>query len=63
MVLIGLLMLPASAAQRSGLDFGCVGIYAVAISALTYWVYARDKRRAEEGAWRVPALYRRISAL
>jgi len=24
------------------------------LSAITYWMYARDKRRAEEGEWRVP---------
>ncbi|MGN6552998.1 MAG: DUF1294 domain-containing protein [Verrucomicrobiota bacterium] len=53
-VMIGLLVLPAIAVQRSGVDFRWAGAYAVGISALTYWVYAHDKRRAEEGGWRVP---------
>ncbi len=53
-VLIGLLVLPAIAVQRSGVDFRWVGVYVAAISALTYWVYACDKRRAENSEWRVP---------
>ena len=52
--LIGLLVLPIYAVQHSSLDLRWVGAYAVAVSAITYWVYARDKRRAEEGEWRVP---------
>jgi uncharacterized membrane protein YsdA (DUF1294 family) len=35
-------------------DYQWVIAYAVLISALTYWVYGRDKRRAENGEWRVP---------
>jgi membrane protease YdiL (CAAX protease family) len=53
-VLIGLLALPAIAVQRIGVDYQWVIAYAVLISALTYWVYGRDKRRAENGEWRVP---------
>ena len=30
-----------------------VGAYGLAISAFTYWAYARDKRRAQEGEWRI----------
>lgn len=26
----------------------------MALSGWTYWIYALDKRRAEEGLWRVP---------
>jgi uncharacterized membrane protein YsdA (DUF1294 family) len=47
-------VLPAIAVQRSGVDYQWVVAYGVLISALTYWVYARDKRRAENGEWRVP---------
>ena len=54
LVVIGLLVMPAIAVLRSGLDLAWVFTYAVVISALTYWVYARDKRRAENGEWRVP---------
>jgi uncharacterized membrane protein YsdA (DUF1294 family) len=50
----GLLALPAYAGYRLGPNFHWLGIYALFISAITYWVYAVDKRRAEEGLWRVP---------
>ncbi|MEJ0089153.1 MAG: DUF1294 domain-containing protein [Limisphaerales bacterium] len=53
-VLIGLLIVPAFALQRSGANLLWVGAYALIINALTYWIYARDKRRAENGEWRVP---------
>ena len=53
-VVIGLLILPAMALQRSGLDYRWVVAYGVLLSALTYWVYGCDKRRAENGEWRVP---------
>ena len=54
LVAIALLVLPVIAVHRSGLDYRWVVAYGVLISALTYWVYGRDKRRAEEGEWRVP---------
>lgn len=53
LVLIGLLVLPVIAVQRRGADFRWVGAYGIALSALTYWEYARDKRRAQESEWRV----------
>ena len=52
-VLIGLLALPVYALQRHGIIVPWVGGVAMAMSALTYWVYALDKRRAEEGLWRI----------
>jgi uncharacterized membrane protein YsdA (DUF1294 family) len=51
---IGLLVLPFIAAQRSGVELLWIAAYAFVLSAITYWVYARDKRRAVEGEWRVP---------
>jgi hypothetical protein len=42
LVTIGLLVLPVIALQRAGVDFKWVGAYGVVISAITYWVYARD---------------------
>ena len=54
MVVIGLLVMPAIAVLRSGMDYQWVVAYGVLISALTYWVYWHDKRRAENGEWRVP---------
>jgi len=42
LMLIGLVVLPFIAGQRRGLDFQWVGTYVIILSALTYWVYARD---------------------
>ena len=52
-VLIGLLLLPVFAVWQRGLDFRWVGGCSLILSALTYWEYARDKRRAQEGEWRL----------
>jgi uncharacterized membrane protein YsdA (DUF1294 family) len=48
-----LLILPAVALQKQGADLRWAGAYAAVMSALTYWAYARDKRSAEEGYWRI----------
>lgn len=53
LIVAGLLVLPVYAVQRHGLISPWVGVVAVAVSGLTYWIYAVDKRRAEEGLWRV----------
>jgi uncharacterized membrane protein YsdA (DUF1294 family) len=50
----GLMVLPVVALYRLHLDLRWVGGYVLVINALTYWTYARDKRRAEAGEWRVP---------
>jgi len=49
-----LLALPVYAVQRLGPGFHWLGVYAVVVSAAAYWVNAVDKRRAEEGLWRIP---------
>lgn len=54
LVVAGLLALPVYAVQRLGPGFYWLGIYALVLSAITYWAYAVDKRRAEAGLWRVP---------
>ena len=54
LILAGLLVLPAIAGQRAGVDLRWVGGYGALLSALTYWAYAVDKRRAEEREWRLP---------
>ncbi len=54
LVIAGLLALPVYAVQRLGPDYHWLGIYALVLSALAYWVYAVDKRRAEQGFWRIP---------
>jgi uncharacterized membrane protein YsdA (DUF1294 family) len=53
MVLAGLLVLPIMALHRRGLDLRWVAAYGLVLSVITYWTYARDKRRAQEGEWRV----------
>jgi uncharacterized membrane protein YsdA (DUF1294 family) len=53
LVITGLLVMPVIAGQRRGVDSRWAGAYAMVISAVTYWAYARDKRRAREGEWRV----------
>ena len=54
LIVIALAALPAYAAQRLVGTYPWLALYAVAVSAITYWVYAVDKRRAEHGEWRVP---------
>lgn len=57
LVTIGLLVLPFIAGQRCGMDFRWAIAYGLVLGVLTYWVYASDKRRAEERAWRVPEVW------
>ena len=54
LIVVGLLALPIVAAQHRGLDLRLVAGYMVTIGALTYGMYAYDKRRAQAGEWRVP---------
>lgn len=53
LVMAGLLVLPAIALQRRGADFRWVGAYVLVLGAVTYCVYALDKRRAREKEWRM----------
>jgi uncharacterized membrane protein YsdA (DUF1294 family)/cold shock CspA family protein len=53
LVLFGLLVLPAIALQRRAADLRWVGVYMLVVSALAYWVYAVDKRRARAKEWRL----------
>jgi uncharacterized membrane protein YsdA (DUF1294 family) len=54
LIAIALALLPGYAAHRLGVNYAWVGAYAMAIGTVAYWVYAVDKRRAEEGLWRIP---------
>ena len=54
LLLIGLLVFPVMAVRHQGVEFLWIGAYTLALSALTYWAYAHDKRSAQQGAWRVP---------
>lgn len=48
-----LLVLPAIALHRRGVDFRWVGSYVVVIGAVSYGSYALDKRRARAKEWRI----------
>lgn len=56
LILVALLILPITACLKfkPSLDPRWLGAYAMLISALTYWMYSSDKRRAQSGEWRVP---------
>lgn len=55
LLLLGALLVPpVIAGQRLGVDLQWLGAVGVTVSALTYGMYASDKRRARTGKWRVP---------
>ena len=51
-----LLILPIIALHRREVDWRWVSIYAALVNLITYWIYSCDKRRAENGEWRVPEI-------
>jgi uncharacterized membrane protein YsdA (DUF1294 family)/cold shock CspA family protein len=53
LLLAGLLVLPIMALHQRAADFPWLGGYMLAISAISYGCYARDKRFAREKAWRI----------
>lgn len=54
LMLAGLLVLPLASAHRQGLDLRWVAAHGLVLSIVTYSRYASDKRRAQEGEWRIP---------
>jgi uncharacterized membrane protein YsdA (DUF1294 family) len=48
-----LLILPLMAVHHLHWDLRWVGAYVLVVNLLTYWTYARDKRSAQAGEWRV----------
>ena len=55
-LLVALLIFPSLASMRlaRSLDPRFVFGYLTAVSSLTFWMYWRDKRRAEANGWRTP---------
>lgn len=55
-LLVVLLVLPVTALARLAAQFGPVVLFggALALSALTYFASASDKRKAQNGQWRTP---------
>lgn len=53
LITAGLLVLPGLALHQHGVDLRWAATYALVIGAATYWAYARDKRSAEQGYWRI----------
>jgi uncharacterized membrane protein YsdA (DUF1294 family) len=60
-----LLIIPVAVIHRlsASFDFRYLVGYWVAISAITYFLYIRDKRKAERDEWRTPELNLHISEL
>ncbi len=56
LVLVGLLLLPVAAIWQLRDYAVYLGIFLLIVNALTFWVYARDKRCARDGAWRTPEM-------
>lgn len=54
LIVIALMAFPIFAGHRLILAYPWLALYVVGVSVITYWVYAVDKRRAEEGLWRIP---------
>jgi uncharacterized membrane protein YsdA (DUF1294 family)/cold shock CspA family protein len=52
--LVVLVVLPCLALYVRQIDLWLAAGVAMAISALTFWVYTHDKKRARNGGWRVP---------
>jgi len=53
LVLLALLVLPTLAVVDLAIDPRIAGVYALAISAVAYGVYAYDKARARANEWRI----------
>ncbi len=53
-ILVGLLILPVLAILRLPILPLWPGLYAVGISAVTFWVYGHDKKQAHFKRWRTP---------
>jgi cold shock CspA family protein len=60
LLLACLLVLPAIALHRRGVDFLWSGAYVLVMGAVSYGCYALDKRRAQEKAWRISERCRMI---
>lgn len=56
LVTIVLAALPIIAARQCGLDIWLTITYAMAMSTVTFFLYARDKHCAEASQWRIPEL-------
>jgi uncharacterized membrane protein YsdA (DUF1294 family) len=54
LLLLGLLALPAFALRSCGSYAGWIAVFAVAMSSVTFGLYAWDKRRAVNDQWRIP---------
>ena len=53
LIVAGLIVLPVMALRSHSVDYRWATAYLAVISALTFWSYARDKRKAQEGSWRI----------
>lgn len=56
LLLVALLVLPVVAIAKLRIDPAVAAVYALLVNSVTYLVYASDKKRAQERAWRIPEL-------
>ena len=54
LIMLGLLIAPVLAVARLKINLVWSGVFALGISALTFLVYAYDKRQAQAEGWRLP---------
>jgi uncharacterized membrane protein YsdA (DUF1294 family)/cold shock CspA family protein len=58
-----LLILPSLALIHKHVDLRWPGLYALALSLVSYRCYANDKRKAQEKDWRIPEKFLQLTAL
>lgn len=56
LLLIALLVFPVVTTAKLRIDPTIAAVYAFLVNGLTYLVYASDKKRAQERAWRIPEI-------
>ncbi len=53
LIVVGLMVLPVVALQYHSVNWRWPTAYLTVISLLTFWFYQRDKRKAQQGDWRI----------
>ena len=57
LLLVALLVFPVVAIAKLRIDPMVAAVYALLLNSVTYLVYASDKKRAQQGAWRIPEIF------
>ena len=56
LLLVALVVLPVVAIAKLRIEPGVAAVYPLLVNGITYLVYASDKKRAQERAWRIPEI-------